>query len=138
MHTARRPQHRATSVSLHTASLTLSHVSEQLVFDGRAEDISGQFAVKAKSVVKIEAEDPNYVSGEVVEILRTQYLEISVNLRTLMTRGKRESEPQPSGYRHSRTENTHKITNRKPAINRRHPAVFTGCLRPNHIPCHLT
>jgi hypothetical protein len=70
------------SGSLHTASLTLSHVSEQLVLDGRAEDISSQFAVKAKGVVKIEAEDPNYRAGEIVEILRTQYLEISVNLRT--------------------------------------------------------
>ena len=57
------------SSSLHTASLTLSHVSEQLVLDGRAEDISGQFTVKAKSVVKIEAEDPNYLAGEIVEIL---------------------------------------------------------------------
>jgi hypothetical protein len=43
-------------------SLTLSHVSEQLVLDGRAEDISSQFAVKAKSMVKIEAEDPNYLA----------------------------------------------------------------------------
>jgi hypothetical protein len=34
----------------HTVSLTLSHVSEQLVLDGRAEDISDQFAVKAKSI----------------------------------------------------------------------------------------
>jgi hypothetical protein len=47
-----------------------------------AEDISRQFAAKAKSVVKIEAEDPNYRGGEVVEIVRTQYLEISVNLQT--------------------------------------------------------
>ena len=54
--------------SLHTASLTLSHVSEQLVLDGRAEDIPSQFAVKAKSVVKIKAEDPNYLAGQVVEI----------------------------------------------------------------------
>ena len=68
--------------SLHTASLTLSHVSEQLVLDGRAEDISGRFAVKAKSVVKIKAEDPDDLAGEVVEILSTQDLEISVNLRT--------------------------------------------------------
>src|SRR5882762_9111913 len=36
------------SGSLHTASLTLSHVSEQLVLDRGAEDIPGQFAVKAK------------------------------------------------------------------------------------------
>jgi len=83
------------SGSLHTVSLTLSHVSEQLVLDGRAEDVSGQFAVKAKSMVKIEAEDPNYLAGQVVEILRTQYLEISVS--DLMTREKRGSEPRPSG-----------------------------------------
>ena len=38
-------------------ALTLSHVSEQLVLDARAEDIPGQFAVKAKSVVKIETDD---------------------------------------------------------------------------------
>jgi hypothetical protein len=41
-----------------------------------------QFAVKAKGMVKIEAEDPNYLAGQVIEILRTQDLEISVNLRT--------------------------------------------------------
>jgi len=69
------------SGSLYTASLTLSHVSEQFVLDGRAEDIPGQFAVKAKCVVKIEAEDPNYLAGQVIEILCTQYLELSVNLR---------------------------------------------------------
>src|SRR5450432_765404 len=70
------------SGSLHTARLTLSHVREQLVLDGRAQDISSQFAVKAKGVVKIKAEEPNDRAGEIVEILRTQYLEISIHLRT--------------------------------------------------------
>ena len=31
---------------------------------------------------EIEAEDPNYRAGQVVEILCTQYLEISVYLQT--------------------------------------------------------
>jgi hypothetical protein len=46
----------------------------------------------------------------------------------LMTREKRGSGPRPSGYPHSRTENTHKIANGKAAINRGHPAVLTGCV----------
>src|ERR1700733_3205738 len=53
------------SGSLHAASLALSHISEQLVLERRAEHIPGQFAVKAESVVKIEAEDPNYLAGQV-------------------------------------------------------------------------
>jgi hypothetical protein len=32
-------------------------------------------------MITIEAEDPNDCAAQVVEILRTQYLEISVNLR---------------------------------------------------------
>jgi hypothetical protein len=48
----------------------------------------------------------------------------------LMTREKRESAPQPSGYPHARTENTRTIANRKATINRRQPAVLTGCVFP--------
>src|SRR5258707_14629688 len=46
-----------------------------------------------------------------------------------MTPEKRGSGPRPSGYPHSRTENTHKIANGKAAINRGHPAVLIGCVR---------
>src|SRR6266851_9691452 len=62
---------------------------------------------------------------------------VSRNLGTpseLMTREKRESGPQPSGYPHSRTENPRKIANRKATINRRHPAVLTGSSRADAMP----
>jgi hypothetical protein len=65
-----------------TLSLALSHISEQFVLNRRPEDIPGQFAVKTKSMVKIEAEHPNYRAGQIVKILCTQCLELSVNLRT--------------------------------------------------------
>ncbi len=68
--------------TLHAAGTALPHVGEQLIFDGRIEDMSRQFAVKAKCMIKIKAEDPNDGSGQVIEILRTQYLEIPINLRT--------------------------------------------------------
>src|SRR5260221_10064591 len=42
---------------------------------------------------------------------------------------RQEPAPRPSGYPHSRTENTHKIANGKAAINRGHPAVLIGCVR---------
>jgi hypothetical protein len=48
----------------------------------RVEDLFRQFAVKAKCMIKIKAEDPNDGSGQVIEILHTQYLEIPINLRT--------------------------------------------------------
>ena len=64
---------------------------------GEPEDIPGQFTIKAKSVVKIEAEDPNHLAGQIVEILlRTP---ASLNLgrpSDLMTRGKRGSGLPPA------------------------------------------
>jgi len=70
------------SGSLHAAGLALSYVREQFVLHGRAEDVPAHLAVKAKSVVEIEAEDLNDRGGQVVKVLGTQDLEFPVNLRT--------------------------------------------------------
>lgn len=54
------------------ASLTLSHVSEQLVLDGRADDIPGRFAVKAKRVVKVKPKTGREACGHSSRVPRTE------------------------------------------------------------------
>ena len=79
---ADRRERLGDSGSLHAACVALADVGEQLVPDGRIEDMPAQFAVKTESVVKIETEDLNDQFRQVVKTLRAQYLEIPIKLRT--------------------------------------------------------
>jgi hypothetical protein len=57
------------------------HVGEQLIFNGRVEDVSGQLAVEAERVIEIEAEGCNDRGGEIVKLLATRNFDVPIELR---------------------------------------------------------